>query len=147
MFSQRAKWLKVTRNVPCRRSVSSLNYLLTSQVWRQDHNGFCYQGPGLIDHVGNGKADVVRVYLPPDANTTSVVDHCVRRRHYVNAIVAGKQPALQWLDMEAAVRHCSAGIGIWPWASNDENEAPDVVMRSRRSTCSGGTSRASRSRW
>ncbi len=129
MFNQHAKWLKVTRNIPWRRPVSSLNYLLTSHVWRQDHNGFSHQDPGFIDHVVNKKADVVRVYLPPDANTAlSVMDHCLRSRHYVNVIVAGKQPALQWLDMESAVRHCAAGIGIWEWACNDENQEPDVVM-------------------
>jgi xylulose-5-phosphate/fructose-6-phosphate phosphoketolase len=129
MFNQHAKWLKVTRNIPWRRPIASLNYLLTSHVWRQDHNGFSHQDPGFIDHVINKKAGIVRVYLPPDANTLlSVVDHCLRSRHYVNVIVAGKQPALQWLDMDAAVRHCTAGIGIWEWASNDEGVEPDVVM-------------------
>jgi xylulose-5-phosphate/fructose-6-phosphate phosphoketolase len=131
MFNQHAKWLKVTRHIPWRRPIASLNYLLTSHVWRQDHNGFSHQDPGFIDHVVNKKADVVRVYLPPDTNTLlSVADHCLRSRHYVNVIVAGKQPAPQWLDMDAAIRHCTAGIGIWDWASNDENAEPDVVMAS-----------------
>ena len=129
MFNQHAKWLKVTRGIPWRRPIASLNYLLTSHVWRQGHNGFSHQDPGFIDHVVNKKADVVRVYLPPDANTLlSVVDHCLRSRHYVNVIVAGKQPALQWLDMDAAVKQCTAGIGIWDWASNDQGAEPDVVM-------------------
>jgi len=129
MFNQHAKWLKTTRQIPWRRPIASLNYLLTSHVWRQDHNGFSHQDPGFIDHVVNKKADIVRVYLPPDANTLlSVVDHCLRSRHYVNVIVAGKQPALQWLDMDAAIRHCTAGIGIWDWASNDRGSEPDVVM-------------------
>ena len=129
MFNQHAKWLKVTRHIPWRRSVASLNYLLTSHVWRQDHNGFSHQDPGFIDHVVNKKADVVRVYLPPDANTLlSVTDHCLRSRNYVNVIVAGKQPAPQWLDMEAAIAHCTAGISIWQWASNDDSVEPDVVM-------------------
>jgi len=129
MFNQHAKWLKVTRGLAWRRPIASLNYLLTSHVWRQDHNGFSHQDPGFIDHVVNKKADVIRVYLPPDANTLlSVVDHCLRSRHYVNVIVAGKQPAPQWLDMQAAVEHCAAGLGIWRWASNDEENEPDVVM-------------------
>jgi xylulose-5-phosphate/fructose-6-phosphate phosphoketolase len=129
MFNQHAKWLKVTREIPWRRPIASLNYLLTSHVWRQDHNGFSHQDPGFIDHVVNKKAGIVRVYLPPDANTLlSVADHCLRSRQYVNVIVAGKQPALQWLDMEAAVRHCTAGIGIWGWASNDQGTEPDAVM-------------------
>jgi xylulose-5-phosphate/fructose-6-phosphate phosphoketolase len=129
MFNQHAKWLKVTRNIPWRRPIASLNYLLTSHVWRQDHNGFTHQDPGFIDHVVNKKADVVRVYLPPDANTLlSVADHCLRSRNYVNVIVAGKQPALQWLDMESAIEHCTNGIGIWQWASNDQGSDPDVVM-------------------
>ena len=129
MFNQHAKWLKVTRRIPWRRPIASLNYLLTSHVWRQDHNGFSHQDPGFIDHVVNKKADTVRVYLPPDANTLlSVADHCLRSRHYVNVIVAGKQPAPQWLDMDAAVKHCTAGIGIWEWASNDNGGEPDVVM-------------------
>ena len=129
MFNQHAKWLKVTRHIPWRRPIASLNYLLTSHVWRQDHNGFSHQDPGFIDHVVNKKADVVRVYLPPDANTLlSVADHCLRSRHYVNVIVAGKQAALQWLDMESAVQHCTAGIGLWTWASTDQGIEPDVVM-------------------
>jgi xylulose-5-phosphate/fructose-6-phosphate phosphoketolase len=129
MFNQHAKWLKVTRGIPWRRPIASLNYLLTSHVWRQDHNGFSHQDPGFIDHVVNKKADVVRVYLPPDANTLlSVANHCLRSRNYVNVIVAGKQPALQWLDMDAAIRHCSTGLGIWSWASNDQGVEPDVVM-------------------
>jgi len=129
MFNQHAKWLKVTRKLAWRRPIASLNYLLTSHVWRQDHNGFSHQDPGFIDHVVNKKADVVRVYLPPDANTLlSVTDHCLRSRNYVNVIVAGKQPALQYLNMDAAVKHCSFGIGIWDWASNDHGAEPDVVM-------------------
>jgi xylulose-5-phosphate/fructose-6-phosphate phosphoketolase len=129
MFNQHAKWLKVTRGIPWRRPIASLNYLLTSHVWRQDHNGFTHQDPGFIDHVVNKKADVVRVYLPPDANTLlSVANHCLRSRDYVNVIVAGKQPSLQWLDMKSAIEHCTAGVGIWAWASNDQGAAPDVVM-------------------
>jgi xylulose-5-phosphate/fructose-6-phosphate phosphoketolase len=129
MFNQHAKWLKVSNQIPWRHKIASLNYLLTSHVWRQDHNGFSHQDPGFIDQVVNKKADVVRVYLPPDANTLlSVTDHCLRSRHYVNVIVAGKQPALQWLDMDSAIRHCTAGIGIWGWASNDQGYEPDVVM-------------------
>jgi xylulose-5-phosphate/fructose-6-phosphate phosphoketolase len=129
MFNQHAKWLKVTRDIPWRRPIASLNYLLTSHVWRQDHNGFSHQDPGFIDHVVNKKADVVRVYLPPDANTLlSVADHCLRSRNYVNVIVAGKQPAPQWLDMDSAIRHCTTGIGIWEWASTDEGKEPDAVM-------------------
>ncbi len=129
MFNQHAKWLKVTRGIPWRRRIASLNYLLTSHVWRQDHNGFSHQDPGFIDHVVNKKAEIVRVYLPPDANTLlSVTDHCLRSRDYVNVIIAGKQPSLQYLDMEAAIRHCTAGIGIWEWASNDQNDETDVVM-------------------
>jgi xylulose-5-phosphate/fructose-6-phosphate phosphoketolase len=130
MFNQHAKWLKVTREeIPWRRPIASLNYLLTSHVWRQDHNGFSHQDPGFIDHVVNKKAEVVRVYLPPDANTLlSVTDHCLRSRNYVNVIVAGKQPALQYLDMDAAIKHCTAGIGIWEWASSDKGSEPDVVM-------------------
>ncbi len=131
MFNQHAKWLKVTNGIPWRRPIASLNYLLTSHVWRQDHNGFTHQDPGFIDLVVNKKADVVRVYLPPDANTLlSVADHCLRSRHYVNVIVAGKQPALQYLSMQAAIQHCTAGIGIWDWASNDQGAEPDVVMAS-----------------
>ena len=129
MFNQHAKWLKTTRHIPWRRPIASLNYLLTSHVWRQDHNGFSHQDPGFIDHVMNKKAEVVRVYLPPDANTLlSVVDHCLRSRNYVNVIIAGKQPALQYLDMDAAIKHCTAGIGMWDWASNDQDCEPDVVM-------------------
>jgi xylulose-5-phosphate/fructose-6-phosphate phosphoketolase len=133
MFNQHAKWLKVTRHIPWRPPIASLNYLLTSHVWRQDHNGFSHQDPGFLDHVINKKAEVVRIYLPPDANTLlSVADHCLRSKHYVNVIVAGKQPALQWLDMDAAVAHCTAGAGIWRWAGtmlDHEGEAePDVVM-------------------
>jgi xylulose-5-phosphate/fructose-6-phosphate phosphoketolase len=129
MFNQHAKWLKVTREIPWRQPIASLNYLLTSHVWRQDHNGFSHQDPGFIDHVVNKKADIIRVYLPPDANTLlSVTDHCLRSRNYVNVIVAGKQPELQWLDMDAAIKHCTAGLGIWEWASNDEDGDPDVVM-------------------
>jgi xylulose-5-phosphate/fructose-6-phosphate phosphoketolase len=129
MFNQHAKWLKVTRHIPWRRPIASLNYLLTSHVWRQDHNGFSHQDPGFIDHVVNKKADIIRVYLPPDTNTLlSVTDHCLRSRHYVNVIVAGKQPGPQWLDMDTAIKHCSAGIGIWPWASSDRSSEPDVVM-------------------
>ena len=129
MFNQHAKWLKVTRGIPWRRPIASLNYLLTSHVWRQDHNGFTHQDPGFIDHVVNKKADIVRVYLPPDANTLlSVADHCLRSRHYVNVIVAGKQPSPQWLDMESAIEHCTAGLGIWEWASTDAGTEPEVVM-------------------
>ena len=129
MFNQHAKWLKVTRDIPWRRPISSLNYLLTSHVWRQDHNGFSHQDPGFIDFVMNKKADIIRVYLPPDANCLlSVADHCLRSRHYVNVIVAGKQPELQWLDMEAAIEHCTQGIGVWSWASTDQGVEPDVVM-------------------
>jgi xylulose-5-phosphate/fructose-6-phosphate phosphoketolase len=130
MFNQHAKWLKVTRTLPWRRPVASLNYLLTSHVWRQDHNGFSHQDPGFIDHVMNKKAEVIRVYLPPDANTLlSVADHCLRSRSYVNVIVAGKQPGPDWLDAEAAVLHCARGAGIWEWASTDGDGAPpDVVL-------------------
>jgi xylulose-5-phosphate/fructose-6-phosphate phosphoketolase len=129
MFNQHAKWLKVTRDIPWRRPVASLNYLLSSHVWRQDHNGFSHQDPGFIDHVVNKKAEVIRVYLPPDANTLlSVADHCLRSRNYVNVIVAGKQPTLNYLSIEDAVSHCTRGAGIWDWASNDEGGEPDVVM-------------------
>jgi xylulose-5-phosphate/fructose-6-phosphate phosphoketolase len=129
MFNQHAKWLKVTRDIAWRRPIASLNYLLTSHVWRQDHNGFSHQDPGFIDFVMNKKADVIRVYLPPDANCLlSVADHCLRSRHYVNVIVAGKQPELQWLDMDSAIEHCTDGIGIWSWASTDQAAEPDVVM-------------------
>ena len=130
MFNQHAKWLKVTsQEIPWRRPIASLNYLLTSHVWRQDHNGFSHQDPGFIDHVVNKKADVIRVFLPPDANTLlCVADWCLRSRNLVNVIVAGKQPQPQWLDMDAAIKHCSAGVGIWSWASNDQETEPDVVM-------------------
>jgi xylulose-5-phosphate/fructose-6-phosphate phosphoketolase len=129
MFNQHAKWLKVTRQLPWRRSIASLNYLLSSHVWRQDHNGFTHQDPGFIDHVVNKKAEVVRVYLPPDANCLlSVLDHCLRSRHYVNVMIAGKHSAPQWLTMDAAVKHCREGIGIWEWASTDKGHDPDVVM-------------------
>jgi len=128
MFNQHAKWLKVTRTLPWRRPLASLNYLLSSHVWRQDHNGFSHQDPGFIDHVVNKKAEIIRVYLPPDANTLlSVADHCLRSRHYVNVIIAGKQPALDYLSMEEAILHCTRGIGIWEWASNDEGD-PDIVL-------------------
>ncbi len=130
MFNQHAKWLKMTREIPWRRPIASLNYLLTSHVWRQDHNGFSHQDPGFIDHVMNKKAEVIRVYLPPDTNTLlSVTDHCLRSRDYVNVIVAGKQPALTYLSMDEAVRHCTRGLGIWDWASNGSGE-PDVVLAS-----------------
>jgi xylulose-5-phosphate/fructose-6-phosphate phosphoketolase len=133
MFNQHAKWLKVTRGIPWRRPIASLNYLLSSHVWRQDHNGFSHQDPGFIDHVMNKKAEIIRVYLPPDANTLlSVADHCLRSRDYVNVIVAGKQPALNYLSMDDAILHCTRGIGIWEWASNDDGGEPDVVM-----ACSG----------
>ena len=129
MFNQHAKWLKVCNHIPWRRSIASLNYLLSSHVWRQDHNGFSHQDPGFIDHVVNKKAEVIRVYLPPDANTLlCVTDHCLRSRNHVNVIVAGKQSAPQWLDMGEAIAHCTAGIGIWEWASNDKDSEPDVVM-------------------
>jgi xylulose-5-phosphate/fructose-6-phosphate phosphoketolase len=129
MFNQHAKWLKVTRQIPWRRPIASLNYLLSSHVWRQDHNGFTHQDPGFIDHVVNKKAEIIRVYLPPDANCLlSVADHCLRSRHYVNVIVSGKQPALSYLSMEEAVLHCARGIGTWDWASNDQGTEPDVVM-------------------
>jgi xylulose-5-phosphate/fructose-6-phosphate phosphoketolase len=129
MFNQHAKWLKVTAGLPWRHKIASLNYLLSSHVWRQDHNGFTHQDPGFIDHVVNKKAEIVRVYLPPDANCLlSTVDHCLRSRHYVNVIVAGKHPAPEWLSMDAAVRHCTEGAGIWQWASNDQHSEPDVVM-------------------
>ena len=136
MFSQHAKWLKVCLELPWRRKISSLNYLLASHVWQQDHNGFTHQDPGFLDHVINKKADIVRVYLPPDANCLlSVFDHCLRSRNYVNVVVAGKHALPQWLTMDAAVVHCTEGIGIWQWASNDQDGAePDVVM-----ACCGDT--------
>src|SRR5439155_24555540 len=128
--NQHAKWLKTTsKEIRWRRPIASLNYLLSSHVWRQDHNGFSHQDPGFIDHVVNKKADVIRVYLPPDANTLlSVTDHCLRSRNYVNVIVAGKQPAPQWLNMDQAIKHCTAGIGIWESASNDRGSEPNVGM-------------------
>ena len=129
MFNQHAKWLKVSKEIPWRRPIASLNYLLTSHVWRQDHNGFSHQDPGFIDHVVNKKADIIRVYLPPDANCLlHVTDKCLRSRDFINVIVAGKQPQLQWLGMDEAIKHCTAGIGIWEWASNDRGAEPDVVM-------------------
>ena len=129
MFNQHAKWLKVTRNIPWRQPIASLNYLLSSHVWRQDHNGFSHQDPGFIDHVVNKSAGIIRVYLPPDANCLlSVADHCLRSRHYVNVVVAGKQPALDYLTMEDAIIHCTHGAGIWSWASNDDGAVPDVVL-------------------
>lgn len=135
MFNQHAKWLKVSKEIPWRQPIASLNYLLTSHVWRQDHNGFSHQDPGFIDHVINKKADIIRVYLPPDANTLlTITDKCLRSRDFINVIVAGKQPQPQWLNMDAAIKHCSAGIGIWEWASNDLESEPDVVM-----ACAGDT--------
>jgi xylulose-5-phosphate/fructose-6-phosphate phosphoketolase len=135
MFNQHAKWLKVTAQLPWRRNIASLNYLLASHVWQQDHNGFTHQDPGFLDHVVNKKAGIVRVYLPPDANCLlSVFDHCLRSRHYVNVVVAGKRAMPQWLDMEAAAVHCTEGIGIWDWAGNDQGAEPDVVM-----ACCGDT--------
>jgi len=129
MVNQHAKWLKVTREIPWRKPIASLNYLLSSLVWRQDHNGFSHQDPGFIDHLLNKKADVVRIYLPPDANTLlSVADHCLRSRNYINLIVAGKQPAPQWLTIEEAIAHCTVGAGVWKWASSDEGGDPDMVM-------------------
>jgi xylulose-5-phosphate/fructose-6-phosphate phosphoketolase len=135
MFNQHAKWLKVTSELPWRRKIASLTYLLSSHVWQQDHNGFTHQDPGFLDHVVNKKADIVRVYLPPDANCLlSVVDHCLRSRHYVNVVVAGKHALPQWLSIDAAAVHCTEGIGIWEWASNDQGADPDVVM-----ACCGDT--------
>jgi xylulose-5-phosphate/fructose-6-phosphate phosphoketolase len=129
MFNQHAKWLESARKIPWRRPVASLNYLLSSHVWRQDHNGFSHQDPGFLDVVVNKRAEVVRVYLPPDANTLlSVADHCLRSRDYVNVIVAGKQPALDYLTMDEAIAHCTRGLGIWDWASTDEGREPDVVL-------------------
>jgi xylulose-5-phosphate/fructose-6-phosphate phosphoketolase len=129
MFNQHAKWLKVSRGLPWRMPIASLNYLLTSHVWRQDHNGFSHQDPGFIDHVVNKKADVIRVYLPPDANTLlSVLDHCLRSRNYVNVVVAGKHKSPNWLNVEDAALHCRRGIGVWPWAGNDDDGEPDVVL-------------------
>ena len=135
MFNQHAKWLKVTAQLPWRRDIASLNYLLASHVWQQDHNGFTHQDPGFLDHVVNKKADIVRVYLPPDANCLlSVADHCLRSRHYVNVIVAGKHAMPQWLSIEQAEVHCTEGIGIWEWAGNDRGAEPDVVL-----ACCGDT--------
>ncbi len=129
MFNQHAKWLKTSREIAWRRPIASLNYLLTSHVWRQDHNGFSHQDPGFVDHVVTKKADIVRVYFPPDANTLLfVTDHCLRSWDRINVIVAGKQPSPQWLDMDAAIKHCTQGIGMWEWASNDRGHEPDVVM-------------------
>ena len=129
MFNQHAKWLQVCRGIPWRRPIASLNYLITSHVWRQDHNGNSHQDPGFLDHVANKTADIIRIYLPPDANTLlSVTDHCLRSHNYINVIVAGKQPELQYMDMDAAIKHCTAGLGIWEWASNDKGQDPDVVM-------------------
>src|SRR5438445_9579182 len=129
MFNQHAKWLKVTRDLPWRRPIASLNILLTSHVWRQDHNGSTHQDPAFIDLVLNKKAEIIRVYLPPDANTLlSVADHCLRSRNYVNVVVAGKQLALDYLSMDEAIAHCTRGLGIWGWASSDEDGEPDVVM-------------------
>ncbi|MGH8188696.1 MAG: phosphoketolase, partial [Steroidobacteraceae bacterium] len=129
MFNQHAKWLKTCNHIPWRRPIASLNYLLTSHVWRQDHNGFSHQDPGFIDHVVNKKPEVIRVYLPPDANTLLyVTDECLRSRNLVNVIVVGKQPQPQWLSMDEAIKHCSEGVGIWAWASNDGDGAPDVVL-------------------
>ena len=135
MFSQHAKWLKMCNELPWRHDIASLNYILASNVWQQDHNGFTHQDPGFLDHVANKKADVVRMYLPPDANCLlSCFDHCIKSRNYVNVIVASKHPRPQWLTMEQAVKHCTQGIGIWEWASNDAGEEPDVVM-----ACCGDT--------
>ena len=129
MLNQHAKWLKTSKEIPWRRPIASLNYLLSSHVWRQDHNGFSHQDPGFIDHLVNKKPSIVRVYLPPDANTLlSVADHCLRSRDYVNLVVAGKQPALTYLTMDQAVDHCTRGLGIFEWASNDEAGLPDVVL-------------------
>ena len=136
MFNQHAKWLKVSRHLPWRRPVASLNILLTSHVWRQDHNGFSHQDPGFIDHVMNKKAEVIRVYLPPDANTLlSVADHCLRSRDYVNVIVAGKQPNPDWLDIDAAILHCTRGAGIWDWASTDATARSRTWCSAAPATC------------
>src|SRR4051794_37060279 len=130
MFNQHAKWLKVTRDIPWRRPIASLNYLLSSHVWRQDHNGFSHQDPGFIDHVINKKAEIIRVYLPPDTNTLlSVGDHILRTKDYVNVVVAGKQPNPSWLTMDEAIAHCTRGLGIWDWAGSEQpGESPDVVL-------------------
>lgn len=135
MFSQHAKWLKVTSQLPWRQKIASLNYILSSNVWQQDHNGFTHQDPGFLDHVANKKADVVRMYLPPDTNCLlSCFDHCIRSKNYVNVMVTSKHPRQQWLTMEQAVKHCTQGIGIWEWASNDQGQEPDVVL-----ACCGDT--------
>ena len=135
MFAQHAKWLKMCSELPWRQDIASLNYILASNVWQQDHNGFTHQDPGFLDHAANKKADVVRMYLPPDANCLlSCFDHCIKSRNYVNIIVASKHPRPQWLTMEQAVKHCTQGIGIWSWASNDQGQEPDVVM-----ACCGDT--------
>src|SRR5262249_22556492 len=129
MFNQHAKWLEAARHITWRKPIASLNYLLTSHVWRQDHNGFSHQDPGFMDHVVNKKPEIVRLYFPPDANCLlSVADHCLRSRNYVNVVVAGKQPELQWLDMPSAAKHCAAGIGEWKWAGNSDGRDPDVVL-------------------
>ncbi|GAB4006137.1 hypothetical protein GCM10029992_55970 [Glycomyces albus] len=158
MFNQHAKWLETTNDIPWRRPIASLNYLLSSHVWRQDHNGFSHQDPGFIDHVMNKKADVVRVYLPPDTNTLlSTMDHCLRSRQYVNVVVAGKQPALQYTNMDEAVRHCERGLGIWEWASTDDGRSPTWSWPApgtlrpwrswRRPTCCVGTCPSCGSGW
>ena len=135
MCAQHAKWLKVCNQLPWRQSIASLNLILTSNVWQQDHNGFTHQDPGFLDHIANKKADVVRLYLPPDTNCLlSCFDHCIRSRDYVNVLVTSKHPRQQWLTMEQAVKHCTQGIGIWEWASNDQGQEPDVVM-----ACCGDT--------
>ena len=135
MFSQHAKWLKVTSELPWRQKIASLNYILSSNVWQQDHNGFTHQDPGFLDHVANKKADVVRMYLPPDTNCLlSCFDHCIRSKNYVNVLVTSKHPRPQWLTMEQAVKHCTQGLGIWEWASNDKGEEPDIVL-----ACCGDT--------
>ena len=135
MASQHAKWLKVTKELPWRREISSLNYVLTSHVWQQDHNGFTHQDPGFLNHLVTKKADIVRMYLPPDANCLlSCFDHCIKSKNYINVIVASKHPRPQWLTMNQAVKHCTQGIGIWDWASNDQNQEPDLVM-----ACAGDT--------
>src|SRR5690606_4859508 len=129
MVNQHAKWLKVSRGIPWRRPIASLNYLLSSHVWRQDHNGFSHQDPGFLDHVVNKKAEIIRIYLPPDTNTLlSVADHCLRSRHYINVVVAAKNPAPDWLAMDHAVAHCARGVGVWEWAGNDDGFEPDVVL-------------------
>src|SRR6185369_14374775 len=129
MVNQHAKWIRVSRQIPWRRPIASLNYLLTSHVWRQDHNGFTHQDPGFIDHLLNKKASVVRIYLPPDANTLlSTIDHCLKSRNYINLTITGKHDSPQWLTMDEAIEHCTKGISVWNWASNDQGGEPDVVM-------------------